>query len=130
MERVLALLVVALGVWRIVRFVRNVGRGPDLSILPRIDAEFRTLVVESEFPEFCFDGSTAEIVDERQEGEIDQSTAVFTLHRVRRFARNAHGEYFFFISEGSGKPFFKHVSHVNAKAALGKKYVAPQLVRA
>jgi hypothetical protein len=40
----------------------------------------------------------------------------------------AHGEYFFFISEGSGRPFFKHVTQGNAKIALGRKYVAPTQV--
>jgi hypothetical protein len=64
-------------------------------------------------------------VDERREGMTDARTNIFVLHRVHRFARNAHGEYFFFISEGSGTPFFKHVTQGNAKIALGRKYVAP-----
>jgi len=99
-------------------------RDEDLRLLARIDEEFRMLAVDSEFPELCFDGSTAEIVDERQEGLSDDE-ANLGLVRVHRFARNAHGEYFLFISEGAGKPFFKHVTQANAKLALGSKYVAP-----
>jgi hypothetical protein len=125
MEAVQIMVFFAFGVWSIVRFVQNPRKGDDLSLLPKIEEEFRTLVVNSEHPELRFDGRTAEVVDDRQEGIIDQDTGTFTLHRVHRFARNSHGEYFFLISEGSGKPFFKHISHVNARIALGKKYVAP-----
>lgn len=123
MERVLSLLLLGFGVWITVRNFRRVVRGHDLSILPRVEDEFQTLVVSSDLPELSFDGRTAEIVDDRQEGMWANN--VYTLHRVHRFARNAHGEYFLFISEGSGRPFFKHVSQKNAKAALGTKYVAP-----
>ena len=126
MEAIPIILFVAFGVWRIVCFVRSARKGNDLSLLPKIEEEFRTLVVNSELPELCYDGGTAEVVDDRQEGITDEGTGAFTLHRVHRFARNSHGEYFFLISEGSGKPFFKHVSHVNARIALGKKYVAPR----
>jgi hypothetical protein len=68
-------------------------------------------------------GRTAEIVDDRQEGMWENN--VYTLHRVHRFARNAQGEYFLFISEGAGRPSFKHISQENAKIALGTKYVSP-----
>lgn len=123
MYTIFSLLVVSLFVWIAVQSFRNATKGDDLSRLPWIEEEFRTLVVHSELPELCFDGNTAEVVDDRQEGTDDECT--FTLHRVHRFARNAYGEYFFMISEGSGKPFFKHVSHANAKIALGRKYIPP-----
>jgi hypothetical protein len=45
--------------------------------------------------------------------------------RVQRWATNEHGEYFFFISEGAGRPYFKHVEQRNARLALGKRYRAP-----
>jgi hypothetical protein len=109
-------------------FVRNAIRaadGDDLSVLERADDEFRALIVDVSVPELCFDGRTAQIVDERHDGVSDRGTGCYTLQRVRRFARNAHGEYFFFISEGTGKPYFKHVTQANAKLELGKKYIAP-----
>jgi hypothetical protein len=96
---------------------------PDLR--SRIEDEFRALVVNSELAELSFDGRTAEIVDDRVEGEDYETAGRFTLYRIHRFARNSHGEYFLFISDGSGKPFFKHVSQANARIALGGKYVAP-----
>lgn len=105
--------------------VRAVARGREDGILPRIDEEFRTHVVNSEVPNLRFDGRTAEIVDEHQEHWTDDETDASTVVRVHRFARNEYGEYFFFISEGDGKPFLKHVSHTNAQIALGKKYVKP-----
>lgn len=123
MYTVFFLLVVAFFAWGAVKRFRNAIKGDDLSRLPRIEEEFRTLVVHSERPELCFDGNVAEVVDDRQEGVDDEST--FTLHRVHRFARNAYGEYFFMISEGSGKPFFKHVNQASAKIALGGKYIPP-----
>jgi len=104
---------------------QRLPRGDDNSILARVDEEFQALVVNSNVPALHFDGRTAEIVDERQERFTDEGTGVSTLVRVERFARNAHGEYFFFLSEGVGTPFFKHVSHTNARVVLGKKYVAP-----
>ena len=101
------------------------ARGDDLSILPRAEDEFRALIVDSDFPELCFDGRTAEIVHEHREGFTNRNTNTYTLASVHRFARNAHGEYFFFISEGSGRPLFKHITQANARIALGRKYVAP-----
>jgi hypothetical protein len=123
MYTVFFLLVVALFAWSAVQSFRNAAKGDDLSRLPRIEEEFRALVVYNELPELCFDGNTAEVVDDRLEGIDDEYT--FTLHRVHRFARNAYGEYFFMISEGSGKPFFKHVNQASAKIALGGKYIPP-----
>lgn len=127
MEAILLFFVLGFCAWRAVKIFQNAARGDDLSVLPRIENEFHSLIVTNELPELCFDGRTAEIVDERQEGFTDSDSQTFTLHRLHRFARNAHGEYFFFVSEGSGRPFFKHVTQVNAKIALRSKYVAPTL---
>jgi hypothetical protein len=125
---VLFFLFLAFVAWTTVRSIRKVARSDDLSILPRVEDEFRALIIDSEFPELCFDGRTADIVEERREGFTDRQTNTCILNSVHRFARNAHGEYFFFISEGSGRPFFKHVTQGNAKIALGRKYVAPTQV--
>lgn len=125
METVLLFLILAFCAWITGRNFRRAVRGDDLSILPQVETEFHTLVVNNELPQLCFEGRTAQVVDDRQEGITDSGSDTFRLVRVHRFARNAHGEYFLFISEGSGRPFFKHVSQVNAKIALGKKYVAP-----
>ncbi len=86
------------------------------------DAEFRQIRVETGPPALCFDGREAEVVAER--------VAYEDRHRIRvasvtRYARNAHGEYFFFVSEGRGRPYFKHIEQAVARVALGKRYVAP-----
>jgi hypothetical protein len=124
-EKILFFLFLAFIAWVTIRSGRMVARRDDLSILPRVEDEFRALIVESECPELCFDGRTAEIVHEHREGFTNRNTNTYTLTSVHRFARNARGEYFFFISEGSGRPLFKHITQGNARIALGRKYVAP-----
>jgi len=89
----------------------------------RAEQEFRALRLEASDPTLCFHGATATVVREQREF-LDKSMRIVV--RIQRYACNEHGEYFFFISEGTGKPFFKHVGQAAAKAALGSKYVAPQ----
>lgn len=86
------------------------------------EEEFRQILIKGAPPELSFDGGSAEIVDE--------SVSYHDKYRIRvlsvtRYARNAYGEYFFFASEGRGKPVFRHIEQRVAKAALGKRYVAP-----
>ena len=91
-------------------------------LLERAEAEFRQLLIEAADPAMCFDGRSAVIVTEGRD-YLDKSMS--TVVRLNRFARNAHGEYFYFMSEGVGRPYFKHVEQRAAKAELGNKYVAP-----
>lgn len=86
------------------------------------DEEFRQILVESGPPALCFDGRSAEIV---AEGVAYEDKYCIRVLSVTRYARNAHGEYFFFMSEGRGKPYFKHIEQRAARAALGKRYIAP-----
>jgi hypothetical protein len=120
-------LIFAYIVWSSVHNFRRAMQGDDLSVLVRAEEEFRALLVHHELPEFCFDGRTAQVIRDSTEG-LNDSSGVYTLHRICRFARNTHGEYFYFMSEGSGRPFFKHVSQGTAKIALGKKYIPPLCV--
>lgn len=108
------------------RDARNTLRGIDNSILPKVNEQFWQLVVEHENPLLSFDGSCAEIVQDKEEMLDDGGMG--TVRAIQRFARNEYGEYFFIISDGENRPFFKHVPHVNAKIALGPKYVAPRVV--
>lgn len=91
-------------------------------LLARAEEEFRQLRIEAADPAMRFDGRTAVVVDERRE-YLERTMQ--TVVRVQRYARNAHGEYFFFISEGAGRPFFKHIEQRAALAALGERYIAP-----
>lgn len=87
------------------------------------DEEFRQILITGAPPALCFDGRSAEIVVESVSYRDASRIRVLS---VTRYARNAHGEYFFFMSEGAGKPLFRHIEQHAAKAALGKRYVAPR----
>jgi hypothetical protein len=97
----------------------------DMRLLPIADAQFRQLQVTGPTPEQSFDGRRAEIVLEERGHFHDRNSNKTTLTSVTRFARNDHGEYFYFHSESEDAPYFKHISHANAKIALKRKYVAP-----
>lgn len=77
---------------------------------------------------FIFNGADAEIVKEDEDiGRSDGvGVGVVVSYSLTRFARNAAGEYFMFVSNQDSPPFFKHVAHSNAKIALGEAYVSPQ----
>lgn len=103
-------------------------RGDDgLEVLRRAEAEFRAIRISEAPAELCFDGRSAEIVHEQRYYEDEHQYRVVS---VQRYARNAYGEYFFFVYEGAatpyaGRPYFKHIEQRAAKAALGKRYLAP-----
>ena len=84
--------------------------------------EFRQIRITEAPPELCFDGRSAAIV---VESVAYQDESRIRAVSVTRYARNAHGEYFFFVSEGRGSAYFKHIEQRAAKAALGKRYLAP-----
>ncbi len=100
--------------YRYVRGARDVKR--------LADEEFRQIRITEAPPALCFDGRSAEIVAEAVAYEDKYCIRVLS---VTRYARNAHGEYFFFVSEGRGRAYFKHIEQRAARAALGKRYVAP-----
>jgi hypothetical protein len=98
------------------------GTRDSTGFMPRADAEFRQILITDAPPEFCFDGRSAEIVAEGRSYTDKYQT---TINSVTRYARNGRGEYFFFLSEGTGRPLFKHIEQRAARAALGRKYIAP-----
>ena len=125
METILCLVVLAFGVWAGIANLRRGLRGDDLSVLPKVDAQFRGLIVPGATPESTFDGSLAEIVHEEFETMSNSEAGTTDLLRVQRYARNPHGEYFFYISDGSAAPFLKHVPQHLARLVLKNKYRAP-----
>lgn len=86
------------------------------------DEEFRQILVKGAPQELCFDGRSAEIVVESVSYQDKYRIRVLS---VTRYARNAFGEYFFFVSEGTGRPLFRHIEQRAARAALGDRYIAP-----
>lgn len=87
--------------------------------------EFCNYKVTSSCHSLEFDGAQAKIVHEKAEVSSKAFKEFKKSHRYSFtfFAQNPAGEYFMYVSNPDGKPYFKHVSHTNAKIVLGKKYV-------
>lgn len=66
----------------VVSRISDWARGSEDGILPRIDEEFRALVVNSEITHLRFDGRAAEIAVEYQEHYTDEGTNASTLLRT------------------------------------------------
>lgn len=73
-------------------------------------------------PCFQFDGSTAKVIKTKE--DIARSQQIILSYSLTFYAKNHAGEYFIFVSNESGAPFFKHIEHAKAKIILGKKYIA------
>jgi hypothetical protein len=82
--------------------------------------DFRT---HSSTPEFIFIGEEAEII--KSDESIINNKGVIESYSLTCYARNSHGEYFMFVSNHEARPYFKHISHANAKIILGKDYREP-----
>jgi hypothetical protein len=128
LDQFLFLLSVGGAGWSLWCFVRNTRRGPDRSIMPQVDEQFRQLRIDTGLPASSFDGRTADIILQSEQ-MVDDGDGAFRVVRVFRYARNAHGEYFYVISDGVDKPFFKHIPQANARIVLKKKYIPPPAAR-
>lgn len=87
----------------------------------RAKAQFLTLRVDSAHPRYAITPETVEIVKEEEDVDLDSVGSVRS-YTLRRFLRNASGDYFLFTS-CPNRPYIKLVAHSTAKAALGDKYV-------
>jgi hypothetical protein len=90
--------------------------------------EFHEYKVSSNNCSLEFDGSKAKIIDEK----VDATSTLEkkwggTSYSFTFFAQNQAGEYFMYVSNPDAAPYFKHISQVNAKIVLGKKYTEPQI---
>ncbi|MDP3577794.1 hypothetical protein [Methyloversatilis sp.] len=89
----------------------------------KIEREFRAYSVASHDAKFAFVGLTAEVVKEDE--EVSTVNYAIVAIKSRRIARNESGEYFLYVTDGTAKPFFKHIPHSNAKILLREKYTEP-----
>lgn len=87
---------------------------------------FRDFKLHSEDPYFHFDGSNARIVHEVE--DVNRMTSKTVDYSLTIYAHNEVGEYFMYIANQNGSPFFKHLSHTNAKVVLGNLYVPPKAI--
>ncbi|MFZ6675017.1 hypothetical protein [Undibacterium sp. Xuan67W] len=88
-------------------------------------AQFLAHQVTSGDARFIFSGADALVMKEDEEIREDGGTVLY--YSLTIFARNTAGEYFMFVSNMDGKPFFKHVNHSNAKIVLGEIDGAPSV---
>lgn len=87
------------------------------------DEQFRHLVVPSADPRLHFNGmQVTEVMDEETLRYMNKNLVGIEL---TRYSRNAAGEYFMFVHNPEGKPFFKHVEHRIAKVVLRERYEPP-----
>ncbi len=85
------------------------------------DEQFRKLAVPSADPHLHFDGmQVTEVMDEESVRYVNDKLVGIEL---TRYSRNAAGEYFMFVHNPEGNPFFKHVEHRIAKVVLKARYV-------
>ncbi|WP_323504005.1 hypothetical protein [Undibacterium sp. 10I3] len=68
--------------------------------------QFRAYRAKSSDARFAFNGADAEIVKEDESITSDEDNGVVVHYRLTCFARNAAGEYFMYVSNQNGRPFF------------------------
>lgn len=108
----------------IIASLRNIKNSIPIEVYrSQAKKQFMELQVRSHTPQLAFSGAQAEIIksDESliKEGEFIES------YSLTCYARNDHGEYFMFVSNYGASPFFKHISHTNAKILFGDDYREP-----
>lgn len=83
---------------------------------------FLNLRMEDSNAEFMLSGTTAQVVSEEE--EVEQSSGALLAYQLTRIARNAEGEFFYFVFRSDSKPYCKHLPQGTAKALLGPRYIA------
>ena len=74
---------------------------------------------------YSVDGISAMTV-ERTEAISSTDNGQVVTFSATRFLRNPFGEYFMWVWRSGGKPYVKHVSQVNARVVLKRKYIPPR----
>ncbi|WMW79651.1 hypothetical protein RF679_13450 [Undibacterium cyanobacteriorum] len=87
--------------------------------------QFFDFKTDSTNPSLVFHGEKATIIKTSEDIRSDEEYIADYFLTI--YAMNPHGEYFLFISNQNAAPFFKHITHTNAKIALGGDYVEPEI---
>lgn len=105
----------------IMLFARTRIMGPAvLKLKERAELQFQSVEVHSEEACHTIIAREAEIMMENESFNNPRSNGP-AHYILKRFLRNAHGEYFMFIG-GEAAPYIKHVEKRLAKIELGKHY--------
>ena len=107
------------------RNIRRRRAGDDRSIAVQADEVFSQLVRLNEDERYTFNGATAQVVLHEEETLHDDASNTSQVVRVHRYARNAFGEYFYYVFDGSGPPFLKYVRQPVARLVLKDRYIPP-----
>lgn len=83
--------------------------------------QFFETAIHSKDNKYSFDPKTAIIVRK----DIDQTHGESTTYAVTIYARNEHGEYFVYRSDGA-TPSIKYLERRIAKIVLKDDYIGPQ----
>lgn len=120
----LSLIIFASFLWLAVEMVSERRQIKGLEVFQKQAIEqFRSYQTQSTTVFLNFIGSEAEII--RSKEDIVYEQGFVSSYSITIFAINQHCENFMFVSNQDGPPFFKHVSHVNAKIVLGEDYREP-----
>lgn len=96
-------------------------RHPAASRVELAMRQFLGSVVHAEDVRFVFEGRHAVIVRKDE----DTSNGEHTSYILTIYARNSHGEYFSFRSDGH-KPSIRHLEHGLARIILKHEYLGPE----
>ncbi len=105
----------------IMLFASTRVKGPAvLKLKERAEQQFQSAELHGQEAPYEILAREAEIVMENETFRNPRSNGP-AEYILKRFLRNAHGEYFMFIG-GEAKPYLKHVEKRLAKIELGKHY--------
>lgn len=86
-----------------------------------------SLSIDCSDDRYVLRGHEATVVSREESfGYVADGNVVVSMSS-KTFLLNPSGEYFYWLWYSQSRPFIKHVTHANAKIALGKKYIAPEI---
>jgi len=85
-----------------------------------------SLSIDCSDDRYVLRGHEATVVSREESfGYVADGNVVVSMSS-KTFLLNPSGEYFYWLWYSQSRPFIKHVTHANAKIALGEKYIAPE----
>jgi hypothetical protein len=124
MPTVVAFSAIAVVVFLFLRWQQGSNERHVSSLRAKVEATYKSTVLNASDPRFAFAGSTASVIEDVE--SFHERDGVAMGYTLTRFARNPAGEYFMFMhGTERERPYVKHVSHEVARVKLKSKYVPP-----
>jgi hypothetical protein len=86
---------------------------------------FHATSLRSSDPRFCFEGMSAQVMDDKE--VVERCHSRFSAYILTRIAKNDFGEYFWFRFRSDSTPMLKYIEQSRAKFLLKEKYLAPSV---